>query len=314
MTRSNARAFTLVELLVVIGIIAALIALLLPALNRARESAKTVQCLSNLRQISGSFEMYAAQNKQVLPPSCYIYNATTGSASVYTDYWATTLVRARTMPYPDVSDTASGPITRSAFYCPAGDSDNTPLGISGSTFSTGNVNRAFRMLYGTTETPAFTRVVDSWYGVNSWTNQYLSSSSFYDRRDPLWPYWTGAFEPGYGKYRKRTFIRQGASTVMLFDGQFMNLQATSTAGNGSVFERIAARHGKKNSVLYRGSKTISLPFGDQVNMMFADGHAETIPAKQIPTDSSYLSPKDLTKLNTEFPFPIWRLDQAQALR
>jgi prepilin-type N-terminal cleavage/methylation domain-containing protein/prepilin-type processing-associated H-X9-DG protein len=55
--------FTLVELLVVIGIIGVLISVLLPALNKARQAAKSTQCLSNLRQSGVGLMMYAAENR-----------------------------------------------------------------------------------------------------------------------------------------------------------------------------------------------------------------------------------------------------------
>jgi len=78
------RAFTLVELLVVIGIIAVLIGILIPALSKARQQANLTVCMANLRSIGQACNIYAAQHKGVLP-----YGYWDGSAP-----WATPAVTA----------------------------------------------------------------------------------------------------------------------------------------------------------------------------------------------------------------------------
>jgi prepilin-type N-terminal cleavage/methylation domain-containing protein len=65
--RQNNSAFTLVELLVVIGIIAVLIALLMPALAKARQAAQGAACLSNLRQIGAAMQMYVTDYNGTMP-------------------------------------------------------------------------------------------------------------------------------------------------------------------------------------------------------------------------------------------------------
>jgi type II secretory pathway pseudopilin PulG len=111
-------AFTLVELLVVVGLIALLIALLLPGLQKARESANRALCLSNLRQVHQSFMYYALVNRDQVPlgyralpmPSkqfnSMVYSATTSSFTLFG--W---LYNANQMTQPKV------------FFCP---SENYP--------------------------------------------------------------------------------------------------------------------------------------------------------------------------------------------
>ena len=63
-----AAGFTLMELLVVVALLGMLVAILLPSLQRARENAKTVTCLTNLRQLANGWQMYADENDDTMAP------------------------------------------------------------------------------------------------------------------------------------------------------------------------------------------------------------------------------------------------------
>ena len=110
-------AFTLVELLVVVAILALLISMLMPTLARAKELAKDAYCRTNLRNVGTAFKLYAEDSDGWLPHVCYSPGATFTGWKPYWETWNNFLAQYPEnhygwAPKPDYADSA-------LFICPS---------------------------------------------------------------------------------------------------------------------------------------------------------------------------------------------------
>lgn len=190
--RRDAMGFTLVELLVVIGIIAVLIGILLPALNKAREASKRAACASNLHQLFITLQMYANANRDQVPIG--VSGGNNASIAEATNYFLSR--RNSSAPDPDVGNgrfTALGLLFKAGIlktgdsgrvlYCPSQTSvdhdfntpDNPwpPVNIP----TTVNGVCAGYSCRGTTKMPPNTEPASGVYGID--TVAWTTSGPFY---------------------------------------------------------------------------------------------------------------------------------------
>ena len=159
-------AFTLVELLVVIGIIAVLVSILLPAFSLVREASRVIKCASNLRQIGLALTTYSNEQGGALIPS----QIDPGGSAYPTGYfWANELVAGGYMK----ATTGTLSDASSAFNCPDGIYVQC---IPGNGFGAKSPRDAINQQYILQDEPTAADGVKCWYALDSETTDATSSN------------------------------------------------------------------------------------------------------------------------------------------
>jgi prepilin-type N-terminal cleavage/methylation domain-containing protein/prepilin-type processing-associated H-X9-DG protein len=242
--RDTKHGFTLVELLVVIGIIALLISILLPSLNKARAAAQTVTCASNLRQLGMCMLMYENDNKGGL-----VVEWTAGPMWPY-------LMKPYFGKLPSNTSIGNTQTRDKILLCPAAqtkstnDSFNSPCPTPFEAFFTNH--------------SSFGKIEAS-YGMNRWLydtiNPKPKGAGYSDNKDY---FYVNDQSVNFFKLQKRSNV---SSIPLFFDSRWRDARPQESNGyfpNGAGDMTLVAtnRHGKVANVAFVDGSTRAVPLSD----------------------------------------------------
>jgi prepilin-type N-terminal cleavage/methylation domain-containing protein/prepilin-type processing-associated H-X9-DG protein len=295
--------FTLVELLVVIGIIALLISILLPALQQARKQAMSAKCLSNLRQIGQALALYANENGGFWPVAEHIGSTGSGAGNAKwpvpaarNDPWARFLIKYMSKRHEDwrlavlangnVDQTVgnSGPtpgtsgFTDTAIYCPTFLQDSfPPIGTTGTFDQPGTVGK--QTGYGMQHIPLSS---------SSFPPFGTTDGAYNTMRDAgygLWAYIRVAYPGQY--FKASVWGKNGAERIVIADSKSYLLSVSPWPGyepaqipmffnaGHAAFDRF--RHGVRGNAQSGADPQPWDRSGKmKYNALFCDGHAATL--------------------------------------
>jgi prepilin-type N-terminal cleavage/methylation domain-containing protein/prepilin-type processing-associated H-X9-DG protein len=285
MRKSSSRlGFTLVELLVVIGIIALLISMLLPALNKVRKQAAQTQCMSNERTIGTAMLMYSNDNRGAIIP------AVVWGAGGINDAWAFLLIEGRYLPDPFIThgaDPAASAAPGTVLVCPSiRDQLIINTCIPGSTTTAGNdgFDRRYSQVLLTTGddvnngAPGNTGacILDFGYAINGTTSVNGVANGATVAQIATLPSQGVSFSPSSGQTcnpgHKLTDFLNSSQTVMLMDGTEWNVYNGAPAGH--LWRIAGSRHG---NWIWGNAYATGI-----CNVLFLDGHSESVNRADLP--------------------------------